>query len=141
MNTAQQVAAVTAIIKIRKKVIQTNDANEVADLIEQAVALSANVPANENLDTLDKTRSKEWNLIAMKRLIKTARENTFESIEALHAEVTASLLRLSMVFVDGELEDLNKMLSESFMNRGVSTASRANMLYVPKKDEDDYYEE
>ena len=116
MTTPQQVETVKGIIRIKNKILQSNDWDEIADLIQSAIDLSANVPAHKDLDVLDRTKSKEWNVLALKTLIKAVREKDFINYDAAYPQVAASLLRLSMVFVKGGFyahvgEDVNALVA------------------------------
>lgn len=119
MNTTEQVTAVKDIIKIKNKILHSSDWDEIADLIQSAIATSANVPANDQLDSLDRTKSKEWNIISIKGVMKQVKERGFENIETAYPVVAASLLRLSMVFVTGGLDDVNRILAESLLSKGI----------------------
>lgn len=128
MNTQQQVATVKAIIKIKNKILHSSDWDDIAGMVQQAVDISASVPANEHLNPLDRTKSKEWNIISVKKLIVQIKDRNFSSLETAYPEIATSLLRLSMVFVKGGLEDVNKILAESLLNNGMFQTGRAGLL-------------
>ena len=120
MNTTEQVTAVKDIIKIKNKILRSSDWDDIADLIQSAIATSANVPANDQLGSLDRTKSKEWNIISIKGVMKQVKERGFENIETAYPVVAASLLRLAMVFVKDGINDVNRILAESLLNKGTS---------------------
>ena len=119
MNTPQQEAVAKNIIKIKNRILRSSDCDEIAALIQDAIDISSPVLANSELDTLDKTKTKEWNLISVKRLAAAVKARSFISLETAYPEIAASLLKLSMVFVQGGLEELNKILAESLLNNGI----------------------
>lgn len=126
MNSPQQVAAVKDIIRIKNKIFNCSDWDEIADLVQQAIDISAAVPPNDALDTLDRTKSKGWNIISLKRLITSLRERNFPNLETVYTDVAASLLRLAMVFVENGLTDVNKILSESLLSKGIFQQQKKN---------------
>lgn len=124
MNTQQQVTAVKEIIKIKNRILHSSDWEEITTLIQNAIDLSADVPQNDALDPLDRTKSKEWNVISLKRLIKSIKDGYFTDVESSCPEIATSLLRLAMVFVKGGLEDVNKILADSFLKRNLFSAEK-----------------
>ena len=119
MNTPQQVAAVKAIIKIKNKILQSNDWDDIAMMIQNAIDLCITVSPNAALDPLDRTKSKEWNVISLKRMIRSVKEREFISLDTAYPEIATALLRLAMVFVENGLEDVNKILADSLLSNGI----------------------
>ncbi|MBS1741675.1 MAG: hypothetical protein JST81_01460 [Bacteroidetes bacterium] len=124
MNTHQQVTAVKDIIRIKNRILHTSDWVEIADLLQKAIDLCAAVPPNSDLDPVDKTMSKGWNIISLKRLIKSIREGAYSDVEAAYPEIATSLLRLAMVFVKNGLDDVNKILSDSFLRKNLFSSDK-----------------
>ena len=128
MNTPQQVAAVKDIIKIKNKILRSSDLEEIAALMQNAIDVSSPIPANDALDSLDKTKSKAWNIISVKKIMKSLKENTFINIDSIYAEATSALLRLSMVFVKGGMPDVNKILADSFLKKSTAGLEKLEQL-------------
>ncbi|MFT3912217.1 MAG: hypothetical protein QM737_22510 [Ferruginibacter sp.] len=124
MNSQQQITAVKNIIKIKNRILHSSDWDEIAILIQDAIDSCSAVPANSALDPLDRTKGKEWNIISLKRLINAVKEKTYPSFESAYPEIATSLLRLAMVFVAGGLDDVNKILADSLLNKGLFQASK-----------------
>ena len=129
MNTPQQVDAVKAIIRIKNKILQTSDWDEIAELIQRAIDVSLPVQANNEVDSLDRTKSKEWNIMSVKMVMKSVKERNFTNIETVYPEVTTALLRLSMTFVKGGLEEVNKILAASLLNKGIFSTGKKNLQH------------
>ncbi len=127
MNSPQQIEAVKAIIRIKNKILHTTNWDEIVALLQNAIDTSVPVPACEALDTLDRTKSKEWNIMAVKNLIKSINDREFSIPEATHPLLAASLVRLSMVFVKNGIEDVNKILKDSFLRSGLFQTSKSKV--------------
>ncbi len=119
MNSPQQVNAVTNIIRIKNKILHSSDCDEIARLMQEAIDLSLPVPANNQIETLDRTMTKEWNIISIKNLMRSVQSNGFADLNTAYPVVAASLLRLAMIFVKGGLADINKILASSLSRKGL----------------------
>ncbi|MEO8769648.1 MAG: hypothetical protein ABI402_06175 [Ferruginibacter sp.] len=128
MNTPQQEAAVKAIIKIKNKILQSSDWDDISLMIQNAIDICVTVSPHEALDPLDRTKGKEWNVISLKRLIRSVKERDFISLDTAYPQITTSLLRLAMVFVENGLEDVNKILAESLLSNGIFGAAKKNIV-------------
>ncbi|MEO7524636.1 MAG: hypothetical protein ABIT58_11110 [Ferruginibacter sp.] len=126
MNTQHQVAAVKNIIKIKNRILHSSDWDEITNLMQDAIDACAAVPANHVVDPLDRTKSKEWNVISVKRLINSIKEKSYPNFDAAFPEIATSLLRLAMVFVSGGLEEVNRILAESLSTRGLFETSKSS---------------
>ncbi|MEO6669967.1 MAG: hypothetical protein ABIN36_10855 [Ferruginibacter sp.] len=124
MNTPQQVAAVKAIVKIKNKILQSSDWDDIALMIQNAIDICVTVSPNPALDPLDRTKSKEWNVISLKRLIRSVKDKEFVSLDTAYPEIATSLLRLAMVFVEHGLEDVNTILAASLLSNGIFSTSK-----------------
>lgn len=118
MNTPQQIDAVKAIMKIKNSILHCSEWDDIASHLEKAIDISLPVPPNAAAETLDKTVTKQWNIIALKSMVTAVRERNFASLNDVYPAVTASLLRLAMVFVKGGLKDINKILANALLSNG-----------------------
>ncbi len=123
MNSPQQINAVTNIIRIKNKILHSSDWDEIARLMQEAIDVSSPVPANDHIVTLDRTMTKEWNVISIKSLMKSVQAKGFTDLDAAYPVVAASLLRLAMIFVKGGLTDINKILAASLSRKGLFQVS------------------
>lgn len=123
MNSPQQINAVTDIIRIKNKILHSSDWDEIARLMQEAIDVSSPVPANDYIYTLDRTMTKEWNVISIKNLMKTVKAKGFADLDVAYPVVAASLLRLAMIFVKGGLADINKILAASLSRKGLFQVS------------------
>ena len=123
MNSPQQINAVTDIIRIKNKILHSSDWDEIARLMQEAIDVSSPVPANDYIYTLDRTMTKEWNVISIKNLMKTVQAKGFAELDVAYPIVAASLLRLAMIFVKGGLADINKILAASLARKGLFQVS------------------
>lgn len=123
MNSPQQINAVTDIIRIKNKILHSSDWDEIARLMQEAIDVSSPVPANDYIYTLDRTMTKEWNVISIKNLMKTVQAKGFADLDVAYPIVAASLLRLAMIFVKGGLADINKILAASLSRKGLFQVS------------------
>ena len=123
MNSPQQINAVTDIIRIKNKILHSSDWDEIARLMQEAIDVSSPVPANDYIYTLDRTMTKEWNVISIKNLMKTVQAKGFAELDVAYPIVAASLLRLAMIFVKGGLADINKILAASLSRKGLFQVS------------------
>lgn len=124
MNTPQQVEAVKAIIKFKNRILHINDWDEIAGLVQSAVDTASVVPANGALDTFDKTKSKEWNIAAVKSLLKNIKDRVFSSLDVAYPIIATSLLSLATVFVKGGIEGVNKILADSFLKKNLFESAK-----------------